>query len=99
MNDGYQGNGLDASAPGAAAAPGQPGSSAADAEDVTGRPARILILEDEAWDAERAQSLLTSAGLDFTCVVVATRALFVEKLGFLPSRCHPVRLSSAGLFG
>lgn len=79
MNEGHQGNGLDASATGAAA-PGQPGSSAADAADVTGRPARILILEDEAWDAERAQSLLTSAGLDFTCVVVATKALFVEKL-------------------
>ena len=42
--------------------------------------ARILILEDEAWDAERAQSLGTSAGLDFTCVVVATKALFMEKL-------------------
>ena len=80
MNDGDQGNGPDASAPGAAAAPGQPGSSAADPADVTGRPARILILEDEAWDAERAQSLLTSAGLDFTCVVVATRAAFVEQL-------------------
>jgi DNA-binding NtrC family response regulator len=80
MNDGHQGNGLGASAPGEAAAPGQAGSSAADAADVTGRPARILILEDEAWDAERAQSLLTRAGLDFTCVVVATKALFTEKL-------------------
>ena len=80
MNDGHQGNGLDASAPAAAAAPGQPGSPAAGAADVTGRPARILILEDEPWDAERAQSLLTSAGLDFTCIVVATKALFVEKL-------------------
>jgi DNA-binding NtrC family response regulator len=77
MNDGHQGNGLDASAPGAAAAAGQPGGSAADAAE---RPARILILEDEPWDAERAQSLLTSAGLDFTSVVVATKALFVEKL-------------------
>jgi len=85
MNDGHQGhvhqgNGQDASAPGAAAAPGRPGSVAADTADVTGRPARILILEDEAWDAERAQSLLTSAGLDFTCIVVATKALFTEKL-------------------
>jgi DNA-binding NtrC family response regulator len=80
MNDGHQGNGLDASAPGAVAAPGQPDSPAAGAADVTERPARILILEDEAWDAERAQSLLTSAGLDFTCIVVATKALFVEKL-------------------
>ena len=80
MNDGHQGNGLEAGAPGAAADPGQPGSPAADPADAPGRPARILILEDEAWDAERAQSLLTSAGLDFTCVVVATRQLFVEKL-------------------
>jgi DNA-binding NtrC family response regulator len=80
MNDGHQGHGLDANVPGAAAAPGKPGSSAADAEDVVERPARILILEDEAWDAERAQSLLASAGLDFTCIVVATKALFVEKL-------------------
>jgi DNA-binding NtrC family response regulator len=80
VNDGHQSNGRGASAPGAAAAPGQPGSSAADAADATGRPARILILEDEAWDAERAQSLLTSAGLDFTCIVVAIKALFVEKL-------------------
>lgn len=80
MNEGHQGNGLSANSPGTAAAPGQPGSSAADPADVTGRPARILILEDEAWDAERAQSLLASAGLDFTCIVVATRALFVEKL-------------------
>jgi DNA-binding NtrC family response regulator len=80
MNDGHSGNGLDASSPEAAAAPGQPGTSAAGAADVTGRPARILILEDEPWDAERAQRLLTSAGLDITCIVVATRALFVEKL-------------------
>jgi DNA-binding NtrC family response regulator len=80
MNDGHQGDGLDSSGRGAVAAPGQPGSSAAGAVDVTGRPARILILEDEPWDAERAQSLLTSAGLDFTCIVVATKALFVQKL-------------------
>lgn len=80
MNDGHQGNGLDASKPGTAVGPEQPGSLAAGAADVTGRPARILILEDEAWDAERAQSMLTSAGLDFTCIVVATKALFVEKL-------------------
>jgi len=80
MNDGHQGNGQDASPPGPDVAPAQPGSPAAGAAEVTGRPARILILEDEAWDAERAQSLLTSAGLDFTCMVVATRALFMEKL-------------------
>ncbi len=45
-----------------------------------GRKARILIVEDEAWDAELAQRLLTRAGLDFTAVVVDTRAPFVEQL-------------------
>jgi DNA-binding NtrC family response regulator len=89
MNDEHHGNGRSNgqgdSAPGAAASPAQPHTSAAGQADVTGRPARILILEDEAWDAERAQSLLTSAGLDFTCIVVATKALFVDKLdSFLP---------------
>ena len=44
------------------------------------RKARILIVEDEAWDAELAQRLLASAGLEFTSVVVATRAPFEEQL-------------------
>ena len=44
------------------------------------RKARILIVEDEAWDAELAQRLLASAGLDFTSVVVATRTPFEEQL-------------------
>ena len=79
MNDGHQGNGLYAVRRRPGAAPAQPVSPAAGAAE-SRRPARILILEDEAWDAERAQSLLTSAGLDFTCVVVATKALFMEKL-------------------
>src|ERR1700691_23467 len=49
------------------------------------RGARILILEDEAWDAELAQRLLASAGLIFTALVVDTKASFVEQLaGFLP---------------
>src|ERR1700719_4691877 len=45
-----------------------------------GRSARILILEDEAWDAELAQRLLASAGLSLTAVVVDTRVAFVEQL-------------------
>jgi DNA-binding NtrC family response regulator len=49
-------------------------------EPETGQQARILIVEDEAWDAELAQRLLTSAGLRFTAVVVATRTSFVEQL-------------------
>jgi DNA-binding NtrC family response regulator len=46
----------------------------------TGRHARILILEDEAWDAALAQRLLTGAGLQLTAVVVDTKALFIEQL-------------------
>jgi DNA-binding NtrC family response regulator len=66
-----------------ATGPGQPGTAAgntAGSADPTGRKARILIVEDEAWDAELAQRLLTSAGLGFTAVVVATRELFVDQL-------------------
>jgi DNA-binding NtrC family response regulator len=48
--------------------------------DSAGRSARILILEDEAWDAALAQRLLVSAGLSFTAVVVDTRASFVEQM-------------------
>jgi DNA-binding NtrC family response regulator len=48
--------------------------------DSTGRKARILIVEDEAWDAELAHRLLTDSGLGFTAIVVATRATFVEQL-------------------
>ncbi len=60
--------------PGQAAA--GPGEKAAPA----GRTARILIVEDDRWDAELAQRLLTGAGLGFTAVVVDTRASFTEQL-------------------
>jgi DNA-binding NtrC family response regulator len=43
-------------------------------------PDRILILEDEAWDAELAQRLLTGAGLDYTAVIVDTKPAFTEQL-------------------
>jgi DNA-binding NtrC family response regulator len=43
-------------------------------------PDRILILEDEAWDAELAQRLLTEAGLDYTAVIVDTKSAFTEQL-------------------
>jgi DNA-binding NtrC family response regulator len=56
------------------------GQASAVPADAAGRTARILIVEDEAWDAELAQRLLTSAGLGFTAVVVATRESFVEQL-------------------
>ncbi len=70
-----------ASSPGQAATvpdekAGEPGQKAGPA----GRTARILILEDDPWDAELAQRLLTGAGLDFTAVVVDTRATFTEQL-------------------
>jgi DNA-binding NtrC family response regulator len=45
-----------------------------------GRQARILILEDESWDAELAQRLLSEAGLSFTAIVVDTQASFLEQL-------------------
>jgi DNA-binding NtrC family response regulator len=48
--------------------------------DSAGRGVRILILEDEAWDAELAQRLLDSAGLSVVAVVVDTKASFVEQL-------------------
>src|SRR5712691_1847568 len=48
--------------------------------DSAGRSARILILEDEAWDAELAQRLLVGAGLSLVAVVVDTKASFVERM-------------------
>jgi|HubBroStandDraft_1064217.scaffolds.fasta_scaffold106576_2 DNA-binding NtrC family response regulator len=46
----------------------------------SGRKARILIVEDEASDAELAERLLTSAGFGFTDIVVATRDAFIREL-------------------
>ena len=44
------------------------------------KPLRILILEDEPTDADLEQRLLTRAGLEFTAVVVDTRASFIQQL-------------------
>jgi DNA-binding NtrC family response regulator len=60
--------------------PAQVNAGTADQAVPTGRHARILILEDEAWDAALAQRLLTGAGLQLTAVVVDTKALFIEQL-------------------
>ena len=60
----------------AAEADAAPGEKA----DAARPTARVLILEDNPWDAELAQRLLTGADLDFTAVVVDTRASFVEQL-------------------
>ena len=65
-----------ARAPQATTGPGLPDSAPPGHAD----PARILILEDTAWDAELAQRLLTNAGVSFSAVVVETRASFVEQL-------------------
>ena len=60
--------------------PKQANAEAGGEADSAGRSARILILEDEAWDAELAQRLLASAGLSLAAVVVDTRLAFVEQL-------------------
>jgi DNA-binding NtrC family response regulator len=48
--------------------------------DSAGPSVRILILEDEAWDAALAQRLLVSAGLNLVAVVVDTKASFIEQM-------------------
>jgi len=48
--------------------------------DAAGRSARILILEDEAWDANLAQRLLVEAGLNLVAVVVDSKASFIEQM-------------------
>src|SRR6202167_3503385 len=48
--------------------------------DSAGPSKRILILEDEAWDAELAQRLLAGAGLNLEALVVDTKAAFIEQL-------------------
>ena len=84
MNGEQRHDETDAGGPEATTGPGQPddlpGDSQASGAATAVRKARILIVEDEAWDAELAQRLLASAGLDFTAVVVATRAPFEEQL-------------------
>jgi DNA-binding NtrC family response regulator len=48
--------------------------------DPVGRGTRLLILEDEPWDATVAQRLLTSAGIELVAVVVDSEAPFIEQL-------------------
>src|ERR1700675_5049523 len=80
MSSGDQSNELRTSEPETTTGSGQQDSLPADSADSARQKARILIAEDEAWDAELAQRLLTGAGLGFTAVVVDTRASFVEQL-------------------
>ena len=74
-----QANGVTATEANGATATEANGAAAAQA-DAPVRHARILILEDEAWDAALAQRLLVGAGLELTAVVVDTKALFIEQL-------------------
>jgi DNA-binding NtrC family response regulator len=80
MSGGQDRSGPQNGEPATTTGPGQAITLPGDVADSAGPKARILILEDEAWDAELAQRLLTKAGIDFTAVVVETRASFVEQL-------------------
>jgi DNA-binding NtrC family response regulator len=68
------------SEPETASRPGKAATGPGEKTGPAGRAARILILEDDPWDAELAQRLLTGAGLDLTAMVVDTRASFTEQL-------------------
>ena len=50
------------------------------AEEEQQQEARMLILEDNEWDAELAERLLRNSGLRFTTVVVAEKSSFTEQL-------------------
>ena len=80
MSDELQRNEPETGQPEAVTVPRQANAETGGQADSAGRSARILILEDEAWDAELAQRLLTSAGLKLTAVVVDTKASFIEQL-------------------
>ena len=74
MSDEQQRNEPEAAAePEAITVPKQANAETGGGTDSAGRSARILILEDEAWDAALAQRLLVSAGLNHVAVVVDTK--------------------------
>jgi DNA-binding NtrC family response regulator len=66
--------------PEAITVPKQADSQSRGEADSAGRSARILILEDEAWDANLAQRLLVDAGLNLEAVVVDTKESFIEQM-------------------
>jgi DNA-binding NtrC family response regulator len=80
MSDERQRNEPETGQPEAVTVPRQANAETGGQADSAGRSARILILEDEAWDAELAQRLLASAGLRLTAVVVETKASFIEQM-------------------
>ena len=60
--------------------PGHVDILAPETTDSARRKARILIAEDNAWDAKLAERLLAGADRDFTSVIVSTRAAFAQQL-------------------
>ncbi len=80
MSDEQQTNEPEVAEPEPITVPKQANSETGGGADSAGRSARILILEDEAWDAALAQRLLVSAGLKLVAVVVDTKASFIEQM-------------------
>jgi CheY-like chemotaxis protein len=80
MSGEHQRDDLKTSQPEAISVPRQENVTTGGEADSAGRAVRILILEDEALDAELAQRLLVRAALSFTAVVVDTRTSFVEQM-------------------
>jgi DNA-binding NtrC family response regulator len=80
MSDEQQRNELETDQPEAITIPKQANAETGGGADSAGRSARILILEDEAWDAALAQRLLVSAGLKLAAVVVDTKASFIQQM-------------------
>lgn len=80
MSEEHQRNEPETGQPETITVPKQANAETGGEADSAGRSVRILILEDEAWDAALAQRLLVSAGLSLTAVVVDTKASFVEQM-------------------
>ena len=80
MSGEQQPNGPETGQPEAISVPRQANDRSRGEADSAGRSARILILEDEAWDANLAQRLLVEAGLNLVAVVVETKASFIEQM-------------------
>src|SRR5579863_4919205 len=80
MSDEQQRNELETDQPEAITIPKQASAETGGGADAAGRSARILILEDEAWDAALAQRLLVNAGLNLVAVVVDHKASFIEQM-------------------
>ena len=80
MNGEQQPNEPETGQPEAISVPRQANDRSPGEADAAGRSARILILEDEAWDANLAQRLLVEAGLNLVAVVVDSKASFIEQM-------------------